>query len=33
MPVVRWSGDLSDRTGNGTNAKRMFARKSGEASK
>ena len=33
MPVVRWSGDRSDRTMNGTNAKRMLARKSGEASK
>src|SRR6478672_6340014 len=26
MPVVRWSGDRSDRTMNGTNAKRIFAR-------
>jgi hypothetical protein len=31
MPLVRWSGDRSDRTMNGTNAKRIFATKSGEA--
>jgi len=33
MPVVRCSGDHSDRSMNGTNAKRVFTRKSGEAPK